>query len=273
MRQPPELKIAQLGFQLIPPSRLLSPYVRSYWHFLRDTPLLTHQDEYMHPMGRFGIGFNFGDPLRLDAQAIADPIFLDGVNTISRRMSFLGRVELMGVSFHEGAAFPFLAIPLIELQNAVSLLDALGSPDLLRLHAQMQEAKTLPIRIRLLEEWLLSRLLLGKERDRLIPASLNELRKSMGHMPISELAQEFSISQRQLERLYQNQVGVSPKQFSQLLRVETARLALRQINKSSTANLAVELGFYDQSHFIREFSAVIGLTPYAYYMKRKRSGD
>jgi transcriptional regulator GlxA family with amidase domain len=87
----------------------------------------------------------------------------------------------------------------------------------------------------------------------------------MGHMPISD-------SQRQLERLYQNQVGISPKQYSQLLRVETARLVLGQMNKSSTANLAAELGFYDQSHFIREFSAVIGLTPYA-YMKRKLSDD
>lgn len=270
MQQLHEPKLAQLGFQLIPPSRLLSPYVRSYWHFRCDTPLLTYRDEYMHPLGRFGIGFNFGDSLRLDAQAITEPLFLDGVNTISRRMSFLGHVELMGVSFHEGGAFPFLGIPLIELQNAISLLDALGRPDLLRLHAQLQEAKSLPARIHLLEEWLLSRLLPGRERDGLIHASLNKLRKSMGHLPIPELAQEFSISQRQLERLYQNQVGVSPKQYSQLLRVETARLALRQMNKSSTANLAVELGFYDQPHFIREFSAVIGLTPYA-YMKRKRS--
>jgi AraC-like DNA-binding protein len=269
MQQPPGPNLARLGFQLIPPSRLLRPYVRSYWYFQCATPLLSYQDEYMRPLGRFGIGFNFGDPLCLDAQAITEPVFLDGVNTISRKMSFLGHVELMGLSFHEGGAFPFLGIPLIELQNAISLLDALSRINLLSLHSRLQEAKSLSIRIHLLEEWLLSRLLLGKERDRLIPASLNRLREREGHLPISELAHEFSISQRQLERLYQNQVGISPKQYSQLLRVETARLALGQMNKSSTADLAVELGFYDQSHFIREFSAVIGLTPHA-YMKRGR---
>ncbi len=113
MQQPSEPRLDYLGFQLIPPSRLLSPYVRSYWSFRRDTPLLAYQEEYMRPLGRFGIGFNFGSQLRLDAQAITEPIFLDGVNTISRKMGFLGHVDLLGVSFHEGGAFPFLGIPLI----------------------------------------------------------------------------------------------------------------------------------------------------------------
>lgn len=270
MYQPPEHPLAQLGYQLIRPSRFLSPYVRSYWYFRRDMPLLTYQDEYMHPLGRFGFAFNFGDQLRLDSQTIVEPIFLDGVNTISRRMGFLGCVDLLGISFHEGGAFPFFRMPLIELQNTVSLLDALGRPNLLRLHAQLQEADSLPARIHLLEEWLMTRLLLGRERDRLIPASLKRLREGKGHLPIPELAGEFSISQRQLERLYQNQVGVSPKQYSRLLRVEAARLVLKQANQSSSADLAAKLGFYDQPHFIREFSAVVGMTPYA-YMKRKRS--
>lgn len=60
---------------------------------------------------------------------------------------------------------------------------------------------------------------------------------------------------------------MSPRQYIQLLRVERARLALKQMNEQTTTTLAAVLGYFDQSHFIREFGSVIGLTPYA-YMKR-----
>jgi AraC-like DNA-binding protein len=223
----------------------------------------------MHPLGRFGIGFNFGDPLLLDSQPLVEPVFLDGTNTISRKMSFLGQVELFGVSFHEGSAFSILGIPLIELQNSTSLLEVLNRTDLLNLYTRLREAKSLSLRIHWLEDWLLSRLSNGKDLDKLVLASLSRLQIGKGQLSIPQLSDQFSISQRQLERLYQNQVGVSPKQYARLLKVEAARLALRRTNKNSSVDLALELGFYDQPHFIREFSSVIGLTPYA-YMNRKR---
>jgi AraC-like DNA-binding protein len=223
----------------------------------------------MHPRGGFGLVFNFGDLLRLDGHAISEPLFLDGATTISRKMGFLGWVELMGVRFHEGGAYPVLGLPLAELRNAISLLDALDRPSLLRLHALLYEAPSLPARVELLDAWLLERLALGNERHALVPASLGMLRARAGRMPMPELARELAISQRQLERIYQTQVGMSPKQYAQLLRVETARLALKRMDAPSTTYLAAELGFYDQSHFIREFSAVVGMTPYA-YLKRSR---
>lgn len=223
----------------------------------------------MHPHGRYGIVFNFGDALSLDGQVVHEPVFLDGVNTLSRKMGFLGKVELMGISFQEGGAYPILGIPLYELRDEITLLDVLNRPELLRLHARLQEVNSLPARIHLLEEWLLRCLLSGKEQSLMIPASLKILRQTGGHLSIPELARAFSISQRQLERLYQSQVGISPKEYSKLLRVETARLALKKWNEQTTTRLAMELGFYDQAHFIREFRAVIGITPYA-YMKRER---
>lgn len=268
-----EAPLADLGFRLISPGRLLRPYVRSYWYFRSETPLSVYREEYMHPRGGFGMVFNFGDTLRLEAQAVAEPIFLDGANTISRRLGFLGRVELMGVRFHEGGAYPFLGVPLNELRNKTGVLEALAGPDLLRLQARLYEAKSLPTRVDLLEGWLIGRLALGRERDALIPASLALLRERAGQGPMPALARDLAVSQRHLERLYRSQVGMSPKQYAQLLRVETARLALKQMDGQTTTRLAAELGFYDQSHFIREFSAVVGMTPYAYQKRKHKQAE
>lgn len=162
------------------------------------------------------------------------------------------------------------SLPLAELRNQSWLLDVLDRSSLLRLYAQIHEATSLPLRIQFLETWLIGRLALGKTDSDVIPASLKLLRERGGQLSMAQLAQECAISQRQLEHLYQCQVGMSPKQYMQLLRVEQARLALKHMPQLSTTRLSLELGFYDQPHFIREFSAVVGMTPYA-YMKRSHT--
>jgi AraC-like DNA-binding protein len=273
-----ESPLADLGFQLITPSPALRPFVQSYWSLRRATPLAALREESMHPRGGYGLVFNGAGSLLLDGQVVSDPVFLDGATTISRTVGFQGRVDLLGVRFHEGGAYPLLGVPLAELRNQLGLLDALDRPTLIRLAAQIYATESLPDRIRVLEAGLLRRLALGKERNPIIPASLLLLRQRAGELRMPDLAREFAISQRQLERLYQSQVGMSPKQYTQLLRVEQARLALKRgqqrpggpAGSRATADLAAELGYYDQSHFIREFRAVVGVTPTA-YLKRSRS--
>jgi AraC-like DNA-binding protein len=256
------MQLSDLGFQLIKPSALLRPYISEYWYFKREIPLATYHDQYMHPHGGFGIAFNFGDQLRLDGEPLTLPVFLDAANTFSRKLGFMGRVELLGVRFCPGGAYPFLGIPLIELQNQPYIEGTLIS-----LHAQMAELPTVSAKVQLLEGWLIHQLSLGKEQHIIVPASLARLREDIGLISIPDLADELGISQRQLERVYQQQVGMSPKQYARLQRIDLARLALKQ--KQSNTYLAMELGFYDQAHFIREFRAVIGTTPYV-YMKRKQ---
>jgi AraC-like DNA-binding protein len=269
MFQPPDNKLAYLGFRLAPPSVCLRPYVRSYWYVQREVPLQSYHEEYMHPRGGFGIAFNFSGDLTLDARSVSEPVFLDGANTVSRKFGFQNQVDLMGVQFHEGGAFPFLGIPLYELRNETDLLSAVGA-DLTDVHGRMYETHTLLKRVKLLETWLLHRLSLGKERHPLIPASLEVLRQEAGQLRMSAFAEKWSLSQRQLERLYQREVGMSPKQYLKLLRIERARSSLKQMCEPTTARLAVELGFYDQAHFIREFRDVVGMTPYAYMKRHER---
>lgn len=258
------LPMANLGFQLLPPSPALAPYVRCYWHFYRPTPLVTLQEEYMHPQGGFGIVFNFGDAVHLDGQPLTEPVFLDGVTTVSRYMGFWGRVEQVGMSFHAGGAYPFLALPLGELQNTTDLLAALNGRQWIDLHQRLAEAPTLAAKIALLEGWLMGRLPLGKRRHPLIPSAIHCLRHAQGKLTIADLADHLAIGQRQLERLFHQQVGMTPKQYSQVLRVEAARLALKTADPIPLSSVAVDHGFYDQAHFIREFKAVVGMTPQRY---------
>jgi transcriptional regulator GlxA family with amidase domain len=144
------------------------------------------------------------------------------------------------------------------------VFDAPDRADLRRLHERLWEARTAGVRLRLLGEWLAGRMALGVERSALVPASLRLLRQAGGRLSIPELARQLAVSQRHLERLYRSQVGMSPKQYARLRRVAAARRALKQSRALPSAGLAVDLGYYDQAHLIRDFSAVVGMTPEVY---------
>ncbi|WP_370277516.1 helix-turn-helix domain-containing protein, partial [Pontibacterium sp.] len=68
-----------------------------------------------------------------------------------------------------------------------------------------------------------------------------------------------------LERLFKQWVGISPKHYSRLLRVNLARSALRKAEGNiSLTDAALNAGYFDQAHFNREFKQVVGLTPGQY---------
>ena len=268
---PPETQLAYLGFQRILPVPPLQQYVRSFWYLQGKTLLASTHEEFMHPRGGFSIVFNLGDNLQLDAQTVTETIFLDGANTVSRKMGFCGQTEMIGIRFYEGGAYPFLGLPLNELRNKHYFLDALKNDGLLRLQHKLQETSSLVRKVRLLEEWLFGRLAQGKAQHPIISAALVKQQTSAGRLPIPSLASAVAMSQRQLERLYQSQVGISPKKYAQLLRVEQARFALKTTQNNTMTAVSAILGYFDQSHFIREFQAIVGMTPLAYFRHSHRN--
>jgi AraC-like DNA-binding protein len=63
-------------------------------------------------------------------------------------------------------------------------------------------------------------------------------------------------------RIFQKQVGLSPHNFQTQLRIEQAKRLITQ--NISLAQVSVQVGFYDQSHFIKAFKSLVGVTPGQY---------
>jgi AraC-like DNA-binding protein len=76
---------------------------------------------------------------------------------------------------------------------------------------------------------------------------------------IEQLARDASISRRQLERLFQAQVGTSPKGFAVVARFAWAAARLRQ--GMPLSQLAAGAGYADQAHFIRAITRFSGSPP------------
>jgi transcriptional regulator GlxA family with amidase domain len=79
---------------------------------------------------------------------------------------------------------------------------------------------------------------------------------------LEELAQRFSLDKYQLIRYFKRQVGMTPNGYLTLLRIEQAKSLLAQGH--ALVEVALETGFYDQSHFARYFRIHTGFTPRGY---------
>ena len=109
-------------------------------------------------------------------------------------------------------------------------------------------------------------LLIDKPTDKLIKNITEEIHKTNGLLKIEDIAQSANISKRQLERRFNEIIGVSPKKFSTIVRFQQA-IQLFEKNDTLTA-LAYDSGYFDQAHFIKEFQTFTGLTPEQFFNKQ-----
>ena len=81
---------------------------------------------------------------------------------------------------------------------------------------------------------------------------------------VEEVVERFGIAPRTLQRVFQRYVGVSPKWVLRRYRLHEAAARLAEGTDRGWADIAADLGYFDQPHFIRDFTRAIGTTPAAY---------
>jgi len=84
-----------------------------------------------------------------------------------------------------------------------------------------------------------------------------------GNIAVKRLSDDIHYSERQLNRIFKQHVGVSAKSFSRLIRINGAFRLLKKPTSSLTL-ISDIMGFYDLSHFIHDFRSVCGITPQEY---------
>ena len=84
-----------------------------------------------------------------------------------------------------------------------------------------------------------------------------------GLISLQEIQQKINISERSLERYFKKNIGISPKFYSRVIRLSNI-FKLIQEGKTNWADIIYQSGFYDQSHFIKNFKEFTGEEPSNY---------
>lgn len=207
----------------------------------------------------------FAELVDEDAAVRVPDLVLTGMQLRARRMR-TSRGGVVLARFTPAGAARFFAPPMHELLGqSLALDDVVSASDAARLHARVCEATSDRARVDAVEGFLMARLQRGRD-DALALAAVRAVTNARGSLAIDELARSLSTSQDRLEKRFRRAVGMTPKRFASLVRLRAALDAYRP--GTSLARLAVEAGYYDESHFHRELRAVVGDSPRRFFASR-----
>jgi AraC-like DNA-binding protein len=259
VRRPELLPPPPLRVTVLPPRPSLAPFVRAFTIVearVESTRLLLPEPGLVLGL-RYG---GFADLLEATggARRVSDATFA-GVTDRARRMRTSAGGGVVLTMFHATGAARFFATPLHELFGATVALDQLvPASTLARIADRLAAAVDHAGRIGVVEDFLLARLR-PEPADALVAAAVRAIDAAGGAVRIAPLARALAISQDPLEKRFRRSVGASPKRYAALVRLQRAVRGHRA--GTSLSRLAQEAGYFDQSHFIRDFRAITGESP------------
>ena len=233
------------------PAEDLRPFVLRYWIVewdLRGQP--PHLQELV-PQPCVNLVFEKGDSR------------IYGVSTarFSRLLADRGRV--LGVKFRPGGFFPFLRKPVATLTDRSMPARELFGPEAEALEATILSQTDASEMVRLAEDFLCRRLPEPDENVETVSRIVDAIVADREITRVADLAERVGLSERTLQRLFHRYVGVSPKWVIRRYRLLEATQRVAGAVES-WPRIALDLGYFDQAHFINDFRSVVGMPPTEY---------
>ncbi len=184
--------------------------------------------------------------------------------TISGQVNFPSHVasdapvDSIVVVFHPGAIMPFISAPPSTFYNQEISGYDLGNHALNELSYRILDRDDDRGAIAVIEQWLLNRVSTSSGSSR-VSASICRLMTDHS-VTVGQLAEVTCLGKRQFGRIFNEYVGMQPKEYIRVVRFQRA-LWYMQHGSRDYAGIAYMCGYADQSHFIREFKSMSGDTP------------
>ena len=173
---------------------------------------------------------------------------------------------MLGIRFLTHSAACFFNDELGLFNNRVYDLTAIMGAPAKNIQAQLQETTGDGKRIAVVEKFLLDALARNKKKSLRIDtvaSILHTIKKNAEEDNIRRIASMHNITPRYLQKLFYVHTGLSPKSFNKINRFQLSLQLIAKNNQPFTS-IAYDCGYFDQSHFIRDFKSFTGVTPSAY---------
>ena len=251
-----------MRYSEIPSRPPLNRFVECFWTLEGDGPSPGGAPERILPDGCVELILNFGERFSQhenNERELQPRHFLVGQMSGPILISPNGAVQLLGIRFHPGGTAPFLRVPMNELTDQIAELGSLSSELERELLLVSEDLSSLSERTLAIESVLIARLLRGSFHSSASKLAARIV-ESAGRVSVDQLATAAGISSRQLERRFLREIGIGPKLLGRILRFQQVFRAVERVDLA-WASIAVECGYYDQAHLIRDFSQFAGQTP------------
>ena len=256
------------AFERVEPSQVLSSIIKEFWIYENEDSTPTQQK--IIPDGYSEIIIHYGDVYRINITGkweVQEQILFS--NQISK-FFFLentGQSAMIGIKLHPCSFHELFQIDLgVYTDHVFPLIDIL--------HEKTQELDKLTNkrysitqRVEMLEKWISTYAPFSNNTNN-IRQVVDFIFESNGMFEVRQLSDRFELSTRQLERQFKKVTGVTIKFFARIIRFNYIFQQMKEENKS-WVQIALSSGYFDQSHFIKNFKEFTGEEPSIYGFDKK----
>ncbi len=259
------------------PGPPLAGLVRALWY--AKAPNVGHRKERLLPSGRAEVILNLARDFLVDcpegrpAARIA-PALVVGARSIYEIVDSSDLADLIGIVFEPGGFGAFVGDAADQFSNRSVALGDLWGAAAQGLRDRLRDVLGVEARLACLEEFLRERFAPrlpdnGFLRRRVVEFALRRFEGSPGLATVRDVARSTGWSERRFSQVFREEVGFSPKVWCRIQRFQRTVRRLHAGGEVPWAELALDCGFYDQSHFANEFRAFSGIDATTYSSLRR----
>jgi AraC-like DNA-binding protein len=253
-----------MQIQLYYPSDELKPFVKQFWVLSTGPQAIS---EPLYPTGYLELAINISEgnvTTVIEDRHIKMPnVEVFGQLTLPGKLLATKGSKLLITRFYPHAFSLFFPNQARDFTNdSIDLNEIFGS-EATGLYENIMKEDSLEKKIAVLERFLVKKIRAdnGKlQKMKLVRSIYNQVFLNDEPVAVENLAQQHGYSERYIQKLFVDFIGVPPKQFLNIQRFNRS-LELIRSSRHSLTSIAYECGYYDQAHFIKSFKGFSGLTP------------
>lgn len=241
-----------MKYKEISPIPELAPYIHAFWELTGENT--DKQWERNFPDGCAGIVVNLGDTCITDngmTKMDFGNTYAVGAMTSYKDSFIENNTHLFGVCLKPGTFSNFY--------NFASQSEILDQTIQFGKEHAFNIGKFIKDPIHYLNGFFINRL---QKKNGSLESVIQDIHQAKGQVTISEIAKRNFITVRQLERKFSAHLGVSPKEYANIVRFQNAMAKIKEIGgEMSLMDIAFECGYYDHSHLANDIKRNTGMIP------------
>lgn len=188
--------------------------------------------------------------------------FIGGIHLEPVMFRLRGGTGMFGISCKPEMFVTLFNLPIAELVDSYAELDAFFGASVGDLAERIREAPTNEYRVQTAAAFFRRRAAMYAQRGRFyLPEAMEYIRMAAGQHSVDELCGKVFVGKRQLQRAFQDNIGISPKTYGRIARFKGAYDYVQRHPSATWTEISYHFGYADQSHFIRDFKEFTGENP------------
>ena len=260
-----------MTYQEFKPKGILKDFIQCYFTCETETNVVS--EDKVFASGSIEIMFNLGATRKqfsLNGNLMTEPdIQLWGQVLKPITIKSLGKHSIFGIRFFSHTAICFFNEAIEQFNDTVFNLEDVIGNKVNEVHSKLLASHTTIQKIEIIEDFLIKRLLLFDKKINklnLVSSVMSELAQEEYKTNMDIIAYRYGISSRYLQKIFLQYSGVTPNLFRKINRFQKSLYLVANSNNSFTS-IAHHCGYFDQSHFIKDFKEFTGTTPSDFHLE------